>query len=145
MKSVFMILVCVLAAALAGCYPNQNNVDKAIAEVEYQIGDESSQFQQGVETGSLVTQQVAETLRLVPFIPFAKEAGVIAGLASVVLNALQGLRGIKLKKAVTEVVSGAENFKAISPPEVVQTFKDEQAKAQSVDTKVMVAKLKAAI
>lgn len=50
----------------------------------------------------------------------------------------------KNKTALEEVISGNEDFKDEAKPEAVQIFKDAQAKAQSDETRKMVAVIKAA-
>lgn len=138
-----MALLMAVVFMITGCNPEY--LEKSADRIEYQLTDESSPFQQGVETTALVTDQVQQTMKLVPFIPYAKEASVGLGLFSIILNAAQALRGKKLRTAVTEIVQGAEAFKENVPPDSADTFKQKQAEAQSASTKVLVAEIKAAL
>ena len=83
-----------------------------------------------------------------PFNPYAAPTAGVLAIISLVLTAIAKKKSTQAaanKQALTEVIKGAQDFKAEANIEAVKVFKDTQDCAQSAATKEIVGAIKANI
>ena len=83
-----------------------------------------------------------------PFNPYAAPTAGVLAIISLVLTAIAKKKSTQAaanKQALTEVIKGAQDFKAEANIEAVKVFKDAQDSAQSASTKEIVGAIKANI
>ena len=147
MKTGLIVLVLISFLLLAGCDWEQasQSIGEVAGQAEYQLIDPNSDVQQAAEGLSGVVGSAVVLVQSVPGFPYAKIILGALSTISVLLNVIIGWRKKVVDTALKEVITGGQEFKKlIASKEAIADFKVAHDKAQSTNTKKMVAAIKIA-